>query len=95
MVVDDFHLAWAGISRWPLKTYPPLVVDPDAPLPITVPTEFLQLVTGKRSDIPQRLRSVQSIKNLFRLTAKRLHPLSLRKAFRARIAVADDHKPEV
>ncbi len=45
MVVDDFDLP--GISIPPFKADSPLIVDPDAPLALTIATEFFEAVSGR------------------------------------------------
>lgn len=61
MIVDDFHSGWAGASLGPLETNPPLVVDPDTPLPpATAPqtplrvedTQTLTSLAGFQRDRP-------------------------------------------
>lgn len=49
MVVHDFQFDWAETSLKslkPLETDPPLVIDLDAPLPLTAVLERLQAVAG-------------------------------------------------
>ena len=48
MVVHDFQFGWAGTSIRPLEADPPLIVDPDAPLPLAPALEGLQAIAGSR-----------------------------------------------
>lgn len=45
MVVNDFDLP--GIPFPPCKTDSPLVIDPDAPLPLAIPAKLLQPVSRR------------------------------------------------
>jgi hypothetical protein len=49
VVVDDFDLP--GISIPPFKTNPPLIVDPDTPLPPSIATEFFEAVSGRLGEL--------------------------------------------
>src|SRR5208282_1991534 len=55
LLVIVYDLNSVGISLFPLKTYPPLIVDPDAVLALSCACELLQLVPRRYSQI---LRSV-------------------------------------
>src|SRR5574340_241014 len=44
MIVDDFDIVCVPI--FPTETYPPLIVDADAPLPTAVAAQYLQAVSG-------------------------------------------------
>ena len=58
MVVDDFHVIRADASLRPLETDPPLVVDSDAPLPLTAPLQGFEPVArgakGRECRSPRR-----------------------------------------
>jgi hypothetical protein len=43
MIVNDFHVV--GISVLPMKADPPLIVDPNAVLAVSVAAELLQSVS--------------------------------------------------
>jgi hypothetical protein len=49
MIVDDFDLRWAVIG--PNEADPVLVVDPDAPLALTISSEGLQPVSGRDPEL--------------------------------------------
>src|SRR6056297_563292 len=51
MVIGDFDLIRVAVS--PGKTGPPLVIDADAVLPLPVPLEPLQPVSGRHPEVVQ------------------------------------------
>lgn len=57
MVIHDLHVI--GIAFQPLETNAPLVVDPDAVLPLTISTKPLEMIGGRRSQIINRHCPVQ------------------------------------
>ncbi len=95
MVVDDFNIARAGGPLRPLKTDPPLLVDPDAILSLTVTPQRLQPVSGKAPKRLQMWCRLKAIQPNFSLSAKALegrNPVAIRKAARLPIPVALDHE---
>ena len=57
MVVD--HLDLLGVAVLPHETDPVLIVDPDAVLPTTVPSERLEVVARERAQVVEALRGVE------------------------------------
>ncbi len=57
MIVCDLNVV--GIVLMPDETNPVLVVDSDAVLPATIPTQFFQAVAGRESQVIKFKRSVQ------------------------------------
>jgi hypothetical protein len=47
MIVDDFDVQRARLALRPLEADPPLIIDPNAPLPLTVSPQSFQPITGK------------------------------------------------
>jgi hypothetical protein len=57
MIVRDFYLA--SFSVVPSKTYPPLVVDPDAPLTSTIAFERFQPISRWIAQVIERKRRIE------------------------------------
>lgn len=59
MVVRNLNVV--GVSLSPLKTNPPLIVDPNAVLPFAVPTQPFQTVAGERRENSQFAGRIEHI----------------------------------
>ncbi|AOW93857.1 hypothetical protein BFN03_17570 [Rhodococcus sp. WMMA185] len=57
VVVGDFHIA--GAARGPDETDPPLIVDSDAVLPLTVSYQLFQPVTWRNAKVVDVVRGVE------------------------------------
>jgi hypothetical protein len=57
VVVHDFDVV--GVAAPPSEADPPLVVDPDAVLPLPIAAQSLKPVTGRDPQVVQAVRSVQ------------------------------------
>ena len=57
MIVGDLHVV--GISAFPAKANPPLVVDPDAVLILAISGELFETVPRGHSEIAQRVSRVE------------------------------------
>ena len=57
MVVDDLDIVGA-VDR-PAEADAPLIIDPDAPLPLSVSLEFLQSIAGEPAQVGEVSRSLQ------------------------------------
>jgi len=57
VVIDDLNVA--GISRTPAETYPPLLVDSDTVLPISVTPELLNSVARRDPKIVENRGSIE------------------------------------
>src|SRR6185312_7111256 len=57
MVVDDFDIG--RTSFCPNEADAPLVVDPDAHLPVAIAMQGLQTVAGRNTQVRQRFRLVE------------------------------------
>jgi hypothetical protein len=51
VIVDDFDVQWSWGALRPLEADPPLIIDPDAPLSLTVSPQSFQPITGKPGEI--------------------------------------------
>jgi hypothetical protein len=49
MIIYNIHVE--GMSAFPQETYPPLVIDPDAVLPLSIPFEPLQPICRRNTQI--------------------------------------------
>jgi hypothetical protein len=49
MVFNDLHIL--GTISYPAEADPPLIVDPDALLPLTVATQSLQSIAGRNAQV--------------------------------------------
>jgi hypothetical protein len=47
MVINNFHVGWAGCLFGPFKTDPPLVIDADAVLAFSVSFQGFKAVAGQ------------------------------------------------
>jgi hypothetical protein len=57
VVVDDLDLMRVGVP--PLKTDPPLIVDPNAVLTLPLPRELLEPIPGWYSEIVEGLSGIE------------------------------------
>jgi hypothetical protein len=57
MIVNDLDVF--GAFTRPPKANPELVIDPDAPLALAVPAQFLKPVSGRHAKVAQILRQIQ------------------------------------
>ena len=57
MVVGDFDLV--GVAVPPNEAQPPLIVDPNAVLALTIPSQFFESVAWKRRQHPEIIRRVE------------------------------------
>jgi hypothetical protein len=53
------YLNIIGIRLMPSKTYPPLIVNSDAVMPMAVAGEFLQSIAWRHPQVFQVFRSIQ------------------------------------
>jgi hypothetical protein len=47
MVINNLHVGWAGRFFGPFKANPPLVIDADAVLALSVPSQRFKTVAGQ------------------------------------------------
>jgi hypothetical protein len=62
MVVNNLDIKWAGRASGPLKTDPPLIVDANAVLALTVTFQRFESVTRQRTNIFKLNSCFQAIK---------------------------------
>ncbi len=93
MVIDNLHVRWAVRFVGPFKTDPPLVVDPNAVLALSVSPQRLQPVAGQRAKVLEnggRLQSVPLQTGGAFDSGERLYPFTGGKILGPLISVADD-----
>jgi hypothetical protein len=66
MVIHDLHVV--GVIVSPVETDPPLIVNPDAMLALSVTRKRLESVPGRDFEIPQRHRRIQRVEYRLRLS---------------------------
>ena len=94
MIVDDFHVGWAGASLGPFETDPSLVVDPDAPLPLAATLQGFKPVAGAQQ-IPQtggRVELVQLARGGAREAGVDRNPAAPVESLRSLICEANDQR---
>ena len=62
MIVGDFHIQ--GIAVSPAEADPPLIVDPDAVLTLSIPGQLFKAIPGRNSQIGQSIGGVKHEKLL-------------------------------
>src|SRR5262249_23232566 len=96
VVVDDLDVGGAAVALRPLETDTPLVIDPDAVLPLSISAQRLEAVTRQRGEISQGRRCLQTVQlQLGRAldSGARLDPLPVGEFASPLVAVAEDHRP--
>jgi hypothetical protein len=51
MIIHDLDVRRSGGALWPLEADPPLIIDPDTPLPLTASSESFQPVASQPGQI--------------------------------------------
>ena len=79
----------------PLETDPPLIVNANAVLSLSIALQCLETVTGQRRKVMQRYDCFHTIQfhpgSLFQ-SGERLDPLAAGEIARTLVAIADNHK---
>jgi len=57
VIVGDFH--FDGITVFPAEANPPLIVDPDAVLTLSIPGQLFEAIPGRNSQIGQGIGCVK------------------------------------
>jgi len=61
MVVNNLHVGWAGAFFSPFKANPPLVIDADAVLALSVPPQRFKTVSGQYGKVLKHDRRLESV----------------------------------
>ena len=91
MVICDFDAEGLGLGLGPFKAYPPLLVDADAELSLTVAAQCFKAIARKQHQIFGRGRAFQYVQASFSLGFERFelaNPLTRGKALRAFIPIS-------
>jgi hypothetical protein len=78
----------------PFKTHPPLLINPNAVLPLAVPLQGLEPVAGEHLQSPEGVGGIQDAEALFRLAGERLklaHLFAVKQLRRADVFEAANH----
>ena len=79
VIVDNLDIV--GVASDPPEAHPPLIVDPDAVLPRSIPTQLLQPIPGRHPEVLEAGRGIQLPQFAQR------HPLQVRRQLADRLAV--------
>src|SRR3954469_10030283 len=95
VIIDNLDVRRARRPIWPFKTDAPLIVDPDAVLPLPIALQRFEPVAGQRRQIMKNVRRFKTIE----LepggplgSRERFHPFAGGEVSRSLVAVADDHR---
>jgi len=61
MVVDNLYVRRTGSTLSPVEAHPPLIINPDAELPLPVSLQRLKTVAGQDGEISQSNSSLQAV----------------------------------
>lgn len=94
MVVRDLH--FECVTVFSLKTNPPLLVDPDAVLPLATAFEGLKLIRGWEHEIAQLRCAIQVLQfltnSLLDLTVQALYELPIENRLRIPVLERTDQR---
>lgn len=93
MIVDDLDVARPSRPGRPGKANPPLAIDADTELPLSVAFRCFEMIAWQ-SEVPQRYRRVELLEPILRLPSEPgecAYPLALGEGLRSLVAVAQDH----
>ena len=97
MVIDNLDIRRAGGAFRPCKANPPLVVDANAVLALSISSQHCKTVARQHGKISERDGGFQTVQLKTRRafdTGERLDTFADRKIRRPLVAIADDHKLE-
>jgi hypothetical protein len=97
MIIDNLDIDRSGRAFRPFKANPPLVIDANAVLTLTVALQPFRPVTGQRSEVFQARCSVQPVRPIFSLpgkTGELPNDVAIGKTLGTLIPVADDHRSQ-
>src|SRR5437870_117287 len=61
VIVDDLHVGGSAVAFRPFEADPPLIIDPDAVLTLSISAQRFEPVPGQRREIPQRRRRLETV----------------------------------
>jgi hypothetical protein len=92
MIVNDFRVVRAVFT--PLEADPPLLVDPNAVLPLSITTQNLQTIAWQTGQVFQAGCAIKSLEPALRLSCKTLesaNPTTEVMRFSVLVAKTSDH----
>ena len=94
MIIDDFHSGRAGISLRPFEANPPLLVDPDTPLPLAAALQRFKPVAGTHqvSQPCSRVELVQFVRGSAREPGEGRDPAATVESLRSLIRESNDQR---
>jgi len=98
MIINDFHIRGARRAIGPCETNAPLIVDPDAVLPLAIALQRFKSVARKSSEIPERsgcLEAIQLETGGSLETGECLDTFTGCEAPGALVPVTDDHRSRI
>jgi hypothetical protein len=94
VVINYLDIDGSGGAFWPFETNPPLVIDADAELALSIALERFQPVAGQGGKVFQTCRDLQAVEPNFGLspeTGKLPNVLTTGKTFSSSVPVTQDH----
>jgi hypothetical protein len=67
MIIDNFHIRRPGIAFWPFEANPPLSVDTNAVLRLTIPFQHLKVIAAQRPKVVEARCSIENVQALIGL----------------------------
>ena len=95
VIINNFHVRRTRRAIWPFEANAPLIVDPDAVLPVAIAVQGFEMVPGKSRKVAQRSCRLEAVELQARgalETGECLDALTGCKSARALVPVADDHE---
>ena len=94
MVVNNLNVRRSWCSVRPLKTDPPLIIDSNAELPLTIAGQRFKVIAGQDDKVPQGCRSLQTVQlqacRSFD-SGQRFHPFPSGEISGALVPITGDH----
>jgi hypothetical protein len=94
MIIDNLNIRWSWIVVEPFEADSLLIVNTNAVLPLSIPSEGLKAIprqSGKVSQGRCRFQAVQLDSGRTFDAGERLDPVPERERLRALVTVAEDH----
>jgi hypothetical protein len=93
VVIDDFHVE--RVSILPLEAQTPLLVDPNAVLPLAIPLHCFEQIRRRNQEVAQVCRTVQLFEllasSLLNLSVDALHELTLKNLLSVSVLERANH----
>ena len=97
MVIDNLDLRWTDSTFRPFETNPPLIVDSDAVLALSISLQRFKTIArqdGEISELNGGFQAVQLQARRALATGERLDTFAGREIRRSLVPIADDQKLE-